>query len=57
MQLYKKCNARLYSFLIIDTIFASGNSSCFRKNLLKRIQKLFMTIDDKIKDEKYNTIL
>ena len=36
---------------MIDTTLASNNS-CFRNNLLERIQKLIMTIDDKIIDEK-----
>ena len=40
------------SFLVIDTTLASGNSLRFRKNLLERIQKFIMKIDDKIKDEK-----
>ena len=33
MNLYKKCNAKPYSFLVIDTTLASDNSSCFRKNI------------------------
>ena len=37
MNLYKKCTAKPYSFLAINTILASDNSSCFRKNLLDRI--------------------
>ena len=37
MCLYKKCTAKLYSFLVIDTTLASDNLSRFRKNLLKRI--------------------
>ena len=32
MNLYKKCTAKPYSFLVIDTTLASNNSSCFRKN-------------------------
>ena len=52
MNLYKKCTAKPYSFVVIDTTLASDNSSCFRKNLLERIQKLIMTIDGKFKDEK-----
>ena len=52
MNLYKECTTKPYSFLVIDTTLASDNSSRFRKNLLERIQKLMMTIDDKIKDEK-----
>ena len=34
MNLYKKCTAKPYSFLVID---ASDNPSRFRKNLLERI--------------------
>ena len=30
VNLYKKCTAKPYSFLVIDTIFASDNSSRFR---------------------------
>ena len=52
MNLYKKCIAKPYSFLVIDTTLASDNSSRFRKNLLERIQKLIKTIDDKVRDQK-----
>ena len=51
MNLCKKCAAKTYSFLVIDTTLATNNPSRFRKNVLKRMQKLIMTIDDKIKDE------
>ena len=37
MNLYKRCTAKPYSFLVIDTILASDNPSRFRKNLLERI--------------------
>ena len=37
MSLYKKCNAKPYSFLVIDTTLASDNSLRFRKNLVERI--------------------
>ena len=37
MNLYKKCTAKPYSFLVIDTTLASDNSLRFRKNLLERI--------------------
>ena len=60
MNLYKKCNSKPYSFLIIDTTIVSDNSSRFNKNLSERIEKLIMTIDDercKLKLKKYNTIL
>ena len=56
MNLYKKYPAKPYSFLVIDVTLASDNLLCFRKNLLERIQKLVITIDDKIrhKNLKYN---
>ena len=34
MNLYKKCTAKPYSFLVIDTALVSDNSSRFRSNLL-----------------------
>ena len=37
MNLYKKRTTKPYSFLVIDTTFASDHSSYFRKNLLERI--------------------
>ena len=48
MNLYKKCTAKPYSFLETDTTLAPDNPLRFRKNLLERIQKLIITIDDKI---------
>ena len=48
MNFYKKCN----SFLVIIATLASDNPLSFRKNLLERIWKLIMTVDDKITDEK-----
>ena len=44
MNFYKKCTAKLYS-----STLASDSFSIFRKNLLERISKLIMTIDDKVK--------
>ena len=52
MNLYKKCTAKQYSFLVIDTTLALDNPLRFRKNLLEIIQKIIMTIDNKIRDEK-----
>ena len=52
MNLYKKCTAKPYFYLVIDATLASDNRSRFRENLLERIQKIIMTIDDKITDEK-----
>ena len=37
LRYYKKCTAKAYSFLVIDTTLASDNSSHFRKNILERI--------------------
>ena len=51
MNRYEKCTAKPYTFLLIDTTLALDNSSRFKKNLLERIKKLIITIDDKIKDE------
>ena len=45
MDLYKKCTAKPYSFLVIITTLASDSSSRFRKNLI-------MTIDHQISNEK-----
>ena len=52
MNLHQKCTAKPHSFLVIDVTLASDNPLRFRKNLLDRIQKLIMTIDDKAEDEK-----
>ena len=52
MNLYKKCTAKPYSFLVIDATLASDNLLRFGYNLSERISKLIMTIDDKITDEK-----
>ena len=38
MNLYKKSTSKPYSFLIIDTTFASDNPSHFRKNLFDKIK-------------------
>ena len=37
INLYKKCTAEPYSFLIIDAILEADNSSRFKKNILERI--------------------
>ena len=52
MNLYKKCNEKLYSFLVIDTTLVSDNPLGFRKNSLERMLKPAMKNDDKIIDEK-----
>ena len=57
MNLDKKCTAKPHSFSVTDTTLAPDNSSRFRKDVLERIQKSIMIIDDKIIDEKINMIL
>ena len=52
ISLYKKCNKKPYSSLAIDNTLACNNLLLFRKNLIGKILKLIMTIDDKIRDEK-----
>ena len=52
MNLYKRCAAKSYSFLVINIALSSDNPLRFRKNLAERIEKLVMTIDDKIRDKK-----
>ena len=52
MNLYKKCTAKLNSFLVFDATLALDNPSRSRKNILQIISKLIMTIDDKIRDKK-----
>ena len=42
----------IHSFLVIYSTLALGNPLRLRKNLLERMKKLIMTIDDKIRDEK-----
>ena len=37
MNLYKKCTAKPYSFLVIDATLASDNPLRLRKNLFERI--------------------
>ena len=37
MNFYKKCTTKPYSFLVIDSILGSDNSSPFKKNLLERM--------------------
>ena len=36
IKIYKKCTAKLYSFLVNDTTLPSDNPLSFRKNLLKQ---------------------
>ena len=57
MNFYKKCTTKPCSLLVIGATLASDIPLRFRKNLLERMQKLILTIDDKIKDENYYMIL
>ena len=52
MNFCKNVTAKQYSFLVIDPTLASDNPSHLRKDLSERIQKLTMTTDDEIRDEK-----
>ena len=52
MNQYKKCTARPYSFLGVDSTFASDDPLRYKNNLLEKLQKLIITIDDKIRDGK-----
>ena len=36
MNLYKKCTAKAYSFLVTNATLASDNPARFRKNILER---------------------
>ena len=37
INLYKKCTAKAYSFLVIDGALSTDNPSCSRRNILERI--------------------
>ena len=37
MNLFKNCNAKPYSLLVIDATLSFDNLLCFRKNILDRI--------------------
>ena len=41
-----------FSFLVVDTTLPSDDPLRFIQNILERIQKLIVTIDDQIRDEK-----
>ena len=57
INLYEKCTAKPYSLLVIDATLASDNPSRSRKNLLEGFWKLFITTDNKNRDENCNVIL
>ena len=48
---WKKLTGKQYCLLVNDITLASDNLLRFRRNLLKRILKLIMAIDDRIRDE------
>ena len=52
MNLYKKYTVKSYSYLVIDVSLAPDTLLHSKRNLLKIIQKLFMTIEDKTRDKK-----
>ena len=52
MSIYKKCTAKLYSFLVNDTTWPPNSPLHFRHNLLEIIYIAIMTTDEKIRDEK-----
>ena len=44
----------IFITIVIDTALPSDNASRFWKNPLYRVQRVILTIDDKIRDEKLN---
>ena len=52
LKIYKNCTATPYCFKVNNTNLPSDNPLCFRRNLLKRIKRVIMTINKKIKYEK-----
>ena len=50
--LYQKCTAISFLFLVNDTTLTSDYPLCFRDNILKGISELIMEIDDQIRYEK-----
>ena len=45
-------NCKTIFFLVTDATLATDTLSGFRKNLLERIRKLIIKINDKIREEK-----
>ena len=43
-------------FLVINSILASYKSFRFRNNLIEKIEKLIMTVDEEIRDEKLHAL-
>ena len=40
-------------FFLVDATFTSDNSSYFRKNLLEKLFKIIIAVDDRIRDGKF----
>ena len=55
--MYNKCTVRPYTFSVIDNTLASNNALRFRKNLLEKIFKKIMKIDNKTRDEKLQCLI
>ena len=54
---YKKFTAKQYIFLVIDCTLSSENPLRLRNNILERILKLILTIDNDIEMKNYIMIL
>ena len=52
MTLYKKCAAKLYSFLVIDATLSDVNLLPFRKKSFKNNINIIVRIDKKIRQDK-----
>ena len=52
IKIFKKSTVVPSSFIVNDITLPSGNLQYFTKNVLEWIQKLIITIDDRISDEK-----
>ena len=54
MNLYRKCTAKPYFFIVTDTALASYNPLHFRTSLLEIFFKLIMTADERIRTHDSN---
>ena len=57
MNLYKKCTVKPYSFLVNNTLLASGNPLTFRRNLLERRKQLTWQLTIRLEMKNCNAIL
>ena len=53
MSLYKKCIAKLFSFLVKDATLPSDSPLRFRCNLLERASKVIIKTDERLEIRKY----